>query len=352
MKKIASIEKIVEVCDHPNADRLDLIKVLGYQCVTQKGLHKTGDTIIYIQPDSILPEQPWAEGYRVYSPSRIKAVKLRGEYSEGIIVRLEQVAEFLPADGDIQEGDDMAAILGVEHYEPPAPQDLSAKGLLPFGIPKTDEERWENIVSVLPIGETVDVTLKVDGQSWSAYYKLDQDAFGVLGRTMEYKLECGNRYTAQIARYGIEEKLRAFGQKHNVSICIRGESYGEGLQNFAHNPHAKEKAGLALFSVYLIDERRYARKGDPFYFDIVAAELDLPTVEFIERDVVLTEELIQKYSVGIDKINGKPFEGVVVNHGAYVKPKTIQTPDGDKVVDYTYSPGSFKIINKNYDSKK
>jgi hypothetical protein len=210
----------------------------------------------------------------------------------------------------------------------------------------------ENIVSVLPIGETVDVTLKVDGQSWSAYYKLDQDAFGVLGRTMEYKLECGNRYTAQIDRYGIEEKLREFGQKHNVSICIRGESYGEGVQNFTHNPHAKEKAGLALFSVYLIDEHRYARKGDPFYVDIVAAELGLPTVEFIERDVVLTEELIQKYSIGIDKINGKPFEGVVINHGAYVKPKTIQTPDGDKVVDYKYNPGSFKIINKNYDSKK
>jgi RNA ligase (TIGR02306 family) len=354
MSKIASIETIKQVRAHPNADRLDLVKVLGYQCVTQKGLYKEGDIVIYIQPDSILPEEPWAEEYRKYSPKRIKAVKLRFEWSEGIIVSKDLVKDVIDTSifNESQIGLDVSEMLNIKHYEPPMPQDLSAKGLLPFGIPKTDEERWENLVSVLPIGEAVDVTLKIDGQSWSAYYKLDQDVFGVLGRTMEYKLECGNRYTAQIARYDVENKLRAFCQKHNVSLCIRGESYGEGLQNFAHNPHSKEKAGLALFSVYLIDERRYARKGDPFYFDLVAAEMGLPTVEFVERDVLLTPELIQKYSADLNNIDNQPFEGVVINHSTYTREVEIENDGFKGIAKYNEPAGSFKIINKNYDARK
>lgn len=143
MNKIASIEKIKSVVPHSNADRLDLITVLGYQCVTQRGLYKAGDIVIYIQPDSILPEAPWAEDYRKYSPKRIKAVKLRGEWSEGIIVSKE-VLKDLDIDCLFVEsrvGADVSEVLDVRHYEPPIPQDLSAKGLLPYGIGKTDEER-------------------------------------------------------------------------------------------------------------------------------------------------------------------------------------------------------------------
>jgi tRNA-binding EMAP/Myf-like protein len=143
MNKIASIEKIKSVRFHPNADRLDLITVLGYQCVTQRGLYKEGDIVIYIQPDSILPEAPWAEDYRKYSPKRIKAVKLRGEWSEGILVSKNLLEGVIDTSifNSTQIGNDVSHLLGVTHYEPPAPQELNAKGFLPHGIGKTDEER-------------------------------------------------------------------------------------------------------------------------------------------------------------------------------------------------------------------
>jgi RNA ligase (TIGR02306 family) len=354
--KIASVEKLISVEPHPNADRLDLVKVLGYQCVTEKGLHSAGDLIIYIQPDSVLPEDAaWAEGYSKYSPGRIKAVKLRGEFSEGIIVKFEQVGL---ENSFGSEGFDVAELLGIKHYEPPLPQDLSAKGLLPFGIPKTDEERWENITGRLPIGFPVDITLKIDGQSWSAYYNVDTKEFGVLGRTMEYKEECNNRYTAQIERYDIKNKLIAYCEKYGVSLCIRGESYGDGLQAHSFNPHAKEKAGLAIFSVYNIRTRKYERRNDEFYFIKVAAELGIPAVPVLERDVILTQEIIDKYSTGLKKIDGKPFEGVVINHGEYVierESNIMLCPDGierDVGGSKTYVAHSFKVINKHYDSQK
>jgi hypothetical protein len=87
---------------------------------------------------------------------------------------------------------------------------------------------------------------------------------------------------------------------------------------------------LALYSTWLIDERRYARKGDPYYIFNIAPQMGLPTVPMLERDVPLTRELIAKYAEGIAEINGQPFEGVVIN----------------------WVGGSFKVINLSYDSKK
>jgi len=325
--KDATIEIISEVKAHPNADRLDLVKILGFQCVTQKGLYKGGEKIVYIRPDAVLPLEHWTENYRKYSPKRIKAVKLREFWSEGIIVRLDQ----LPIDiSDKEVGEDVSELIGVVHYEAPQPQDLQVKGYLPHGIGSTDEIRFENIIDELPFGSIVDVTLKYDGQSCSFYYNIDTDEFGVLGRNLEMKLEAVNNYTAHVDRYNIKNKLIAYCKEHGKSLCIRGESYGQGIQSSENNPHSQKPKGWVMFSVYNIKERKYHRKNDRFYFRNVAQELELPFVDIIESDVELTNELIQKYSIGIDKIEGKPFEGVVINH----------------------ENGSFKVINKSYDSKK
>lgn len=328
MTQDATIEIIASVEKHPDADRLDIVKVLGYQCVTQRGLYTVGTKIVYIKPDSLLPVELWTEGYRLYSPKRIKAVKLRGMWSEGIIVPFE----ILPNGADLkdlEEGTDVAALIGVTHYEPPAPQDLQAKGGLPYQIPKTDEDRWES-ERRLPFGETLDLLLKCDGQSCSYFYHIGDKRFGVLGRSLELHEIFTNKYTAHIARYNIKEKLIAFCEKHQVSLCIRGESFGDGIQAMEINPHSTQPAGWAMFSVFNIGTHEYERKGSKFYFLDIAEELGLPTVEVVEKDVVLTQELIDKYSTGITKLNGKPFEGVVGQH----------------------SKGSFKIINKDYDSKK
>lgn len=325
----ATVETIGEVKIHENSDRLDLVKILGFQCVTQRGLYKGGEKIVYIRPDAVLPLQTWTDDYRKYSPTRVKAVKLRKEWSEGIICPLE----ILPVDlSGYEVGADVSETLGVTHYEAPTPQDLQAVRSLPFGIPKTDEERWENLVGSLPIGEIVDISLKVDGQSWSIYYNIATDEFGVLGRTLEYNIDGENRYSVHVLKTypNLKEQFISYCKEKNKSICLRGESYGNGVQNFDANPHAKLEKNIAIFSCYLIDERRYANKGDEFYFENVAKDLNLPTVEILERDVVLTEELIQKYSSQLEKINGNYFEGVVVK----------------------YAGGSFKIISKTYDSIK
>jgi hypothetical protein len=78
----------------------------------------------------------------------------------------------------------------------------------------------------------------------------------------------------------------------------------------------------------------------------------LPHVPIVEHDVVLTPELIQKYSSGISKIDSLPFEGVVINHGGYVKKIKIENEGFSGEVEKEFPAGSFKIINKHYDARK
>lgn len=340
MAKDASIEYVENVQKHPNADKLDICNILGFKCVIRKDQFKNGDRVIYVRPDTVFPEAEWATEYRKYSVKRVKAVRLRGEWSEGVIIPLTA----LPIDlfdklYGVPDGEEMSEIIGVTHYEPPTPQDLSAKGGLPLGIPKTDEERFENL-RFLPYGKIVDIQLKIDGQSCSYYYDHKTKEFGVLGRSLEIKYKItdengiesfgANRYVENAVLYDIENKMRAYGDANQLSFVVRGESYGAGLQGHEWNPHAKMNKGWAMFSVFLIDAHEYANKGHRYYFKTVADEIGLPIAPMIEENVELTPELVEKYSIGITELNGKPFEGVVV--------KT----DED----------TFKIINKSYDSNK
>jgi len=337
--KLASIERIHTVQKHPNADALDIVGVLGYKAIVKRDQYEEGTLIVFIQPDTVLPDSPWATFYKAKS-SRVKAVKLRGEWSMGIVESIENVFTNLVLPQPV-EGLEVSGIIGVNKYEPPVPADLSAKGLLPFGIPKTYEERYQNLSKDLPYGATVDVTLKVDGRAWTAYVKLNADgttSTGICGRTLEFKDGAVNNYTLLNKKYGIIDKLTEYALKRKVSIAIRGESYGQGIQAFKLNPHSALEKGLAIFSVYLIDEHAYAGKGHPFYFRNVAAALNLPTVSILEDSVILTPELISKYDEVLKDINGKPFEGVVINVDRRTCSNTFIR--------------SFKVINKHYDSNK
>ncbi len=323
--KLASIETITNKFPHHGADLLEFVEVLGFKCIVRKlDSFQVGDRICFIQPDTVLPDTEWAAPFKKMS-SRVKAQQFRGEWSEGIVLRPSVVNLSV---GSYVDGEEISQLIGVIKYDPPLPQDLNAKGPLPTGIPKTDEERFNNIRN-LPYGELCDVTLKVDGMNFSAFHKNKET--GVCGRTQEYKLDAANNFTHQFKELKLAEKLiwtcsNVYGG--NIRFC--GELFGKGIQSNANNPHAKLPVAVQFFSVWLIDERRYAYKGDPLYAFDLFPKIGLPTVEVLERDVVLTPALIQKYAEDLEQIHGVPFEGVVIQH----------------------AKGSFKIINKNYDSKK
>lgn len=326
---LATIEKITAVKSHPNADRLDLVQVLGYTCVTQKDLYKEGDHIVYVKTDTILPDSEWAEGYKKYSPNRVKAVKLREVFSEGIIIPIENVKELLDS---TNLKTDVTNNLNITKFVPPIPQDLNAKSsILPYQMPATDEERFENFEKEkLPFGDLVDVTWKVDGQSCSMGYNLEEDYFFITTRNQELKLDSVNNYIYCEKLHNIKSKLTDYCKKYNISLVLRGEIYGKGIQSTKYNPHSKLNVNIAFFDTYDLNARKHQRKGSLHYFVNVCDAIDLPLVPVLEENVILTQDLIDYYSTGVEKLNNNTFEGVVVKH----------------------SKGSFKVMNKFYDTKK
>jgi RNA ligase (TIGR02306 family) len=344
---LATVERVVSVTHHPNADKLDIIKVLGYDAIVGRDQYKAGDLVIFIQPDSILPsDKAWAtEFLRYTSRGRLRAVRLRGEWSMGLVLPLTTNASY--GCWEVDEGDDLTEDLGITKYEPPLPLNTQARGGLPFQIPRTDEERWQNIrglEKMFDSGVIVDVTQKIDGQSATFYCVLANHwpgegatKVGITSRSLDLRIgkdEEGNEFDSNWhkaeRRYNILQKLQSYCERHNVSLALRGEVFGAGIQSFAHNPHSKGAIDFAAFSVYNIGEKRYERIDDAHYVDQVAYELEIPLVPVVESEVELTKEIIDWYDHGTKTLFGEPFEGVVIQHAG----------------------GSFKVISKWYDADK
>ena len=119
---LVRVATIDEIKPHPNADRLDLAVVGGWQCVVGRGNWKQGDRCVYFPPDCMLPEDRCKEfevesyvarSNRFEGMGRLRAIKLRGEPSFGLCI---PVPAGLPDDS----WDDCAWFFGAQKYEPPA----------------------------------------------------------------------------------------------------------------------------------------------------------------------------------------------------------------------------------------
>ena len=91
MRKLASIQRIWDVQPIEGADSIELVKVMGWQCVAKKGEFKKGDMCVYFEIDSFLPIRPEFEFLRASSYKktdimgegfRQKTMKFRGQLSQ------------------------------------------------------------------------------------------------------------------------------------------------------------------------------------------------------------------------------------------------------------------------------
>lgn len=114
---------------HTNADSLEIFDIEGYQCVVKKQEFMSGGQAIYIQPDSVVPMtepfrfiwegQKGLDGVVPERRRRIKAKRLRKEWSEGLLMPLSILPENDKFAGRFyQDGEDVSDLLGVTHYDP------------------------------------------------------------------------------------------------------------------------------------------------------------------------------------------------------------------------------------------
>ena len=115
------VVKITEVNDHENADRLSIATVFGYSIVVGKDSYKAGDCAVYFPVDAILPadleDLIFAGGKMKLSKHRVRAARIRGAVSQGLLVSLEQISNFMPG-LPLGLGQDLTEKLGVTKHDP------------------------------------------------------------------------------------------------------------------------------------------------------------------------------------------------------------------------------------------
>jgi RNA ligase (TIGR02306 family) len=233
-----SKEKI-ELFTHNNADSLQVGKVGSYQVVVQKGLYKSGDLVIFAPEKSILSGSIKSE-FESYlagpNKDRVKAVRLRGEISSGIIIPKHLIDNF----DDFEVGQDVSELLGIKKYEPPIPTSLAGK-VKPFDMPfiGTHDCEHANIYAKdLVKDERVVITEKVHGSQVILAHNLETNetilsSKGILKQGLSIEESSDNTYWIAANNDKLIDKIRdSFSQGviqlfGEVIPVQKGYSYGQ-----------------------------------------------------------------------------------------------------------------------------
>jgi RNA ligase (TIGR02306 family) len=118
---VAYVGKIGSVSEIPGADNIELATVGGWNTITKKGEYQVGDKVVVATTDAVIPQDlSDLMGVTNYlrKGQRVRTVKLRGVYSECLLIPFKYLAP-KSLENRLNEGDDMMEILGITKFEPP-----------------------------------------------------------------------------------------------------------------------------------------------------------------------------------------------------------------------------------------
>lgn len=335
MRKLVTIRNITDIQHIVGADRIEEVWVDGWSVVCQKGIHKVGDTVLYFELDSFLPESDkrfesfMKFGTRTFDGvvgHRIKTVRLKGVYSQGIIMPL---SEFPELELSIDDGADYSEQIGVVKWE--APQERGdgmgyqgdKKGEFPWFLRKSDQERIQNLYGKLSrthVDEEFVGTLKMDGSSITVYYvdgeKYNNEGIGYCSRNQQLKLpeidesfvfeNQGKFYQGADNSY-LFGKVVALHELFGGYYAIQGELVGAGVQG---NFEKFDTYQVFAYNIFDIEKQQYV---DFNTFQRMADAVELQTVPVIyEAQCVLREPLKDILELSnIQGLNADYAEGIV-----------------------------------------
>ncbi|WP_031075509.1 RNA ligase (ATP) [Streptomyces sp. NRRL S-118] len=261
MSTLRVTAELLTVHDHPNADALELAQVGLYRAVVAKGAYRSGDAAVYIPEQAVLPPALVAElgltGRLAGKASdRVKAVRLRGELSQGIVCRPRALAgvDLVRA---AEEGTDFAELLGITKWVAPVPTTMNgdvepAPGLLPW----VDIENIQRYPQIFEPGEPVVLTEKVHGTACLLTHlagdgRVHVSSKGFGAKNLALKEDPRNLYWRAVRSHGVPEVAARLAARLGATrVGIFGEVYGAGVQDLAYGANGRsEELGYAVFDV-------------------------------------------------------------------------------------------------------
>lgn len=339
MRKLATIRKIENLLPIEGADAIECAVIGGWKVVVKKGEYQVGDFAIYCEIDSWIPHElaPFlSKGqepreFNGVKGERLRTVKLRGTISQGLLLPINNVlgaSMIKDMNGEthlVNEEDDVSELLGIQKWEAPIPAQLAGDidGPFPSEVPKTDEERIQNLSDEWNVLKTYtyEVTEKLEGSSMTV--GLVQGKFVVCSRNWSLRSSESNTMWRMAMLLDIENKLRALGLDN---IAIQGELIGEGIQG---NYYKIQGHRFYVFSVYDADQGLYL---DPAARSAISTKLDLNHVPVIDSAMSVADSSIASL---LDLADGKSQLNSAVNREGLVF-KRVDGPEHFKAISNRY----------------
>lgn len=333
----------VKVCkitveDHPNADVLEVGRIDGYTSIIPKGVYSTGDLVVYIPeqaivPDDMLDELKLKGKLAGKLGNRVKAMKLRGILSQGLIY---------PNKGNWNEGEILNDELGIIKYIPEIPEEMEGKVVYideNYTI-KYDIENIKNFPNYFKEGELVQITEKLHGtftiisaipSTWSAGEgnSLIDDRYAVaskgLGdRSLVFE-DCeenkDNLYLKTARNLDLFKKAGEIADKYNTIVILTGEIFGQGVQDLQYGFVSPE---FRLFDVAVGEDRHNKRFLNNDEIEDICNEFDILRVPLLYVGK-FTMEILNKYTNGKETVSGEKKH---IREGAVIKPLVERYEDG------------------------
>lgn len=341
--QVVRIEKVEK---HPYADALDIATVLGdYPVIIKRDEYKEGDLAGYIPIDTIVPDTSHfhflcpkitekyeeIEGDTIVTKTRalgpkfpvgsvpeknriIKAKKIRGIYSQGMLIALDTIPAYHPV-FLWKAGDPIVSPLELKKWEEEEEENLPGikkrhanqeKAPQGWHIPKYDIDSVRKVVGYLQDGEEIVLTEKIHGSN--AGFSHDGARLWVKSRNLYLKKDEEDMWWDIAIRYGLEEKLA----KH-PGLVFFGEVYGQ-VKKFRYDTVIEDKrlmTKIRFFDVLDTKTMRYLDYDDRVK---IITDLGLETVPELYRGPWLGKEQMYPFAEGLTTLGGKHIrEGWVLN---------------------------------------
>lgn len=341
MRKLATIREIAEIKPIPDADRIEVARIDGWEVVvSKKDNFHVGDRVVYVEIDSKMPETPEYE----FLKSRkyvVKTIVMRGQVSQGLVMPLS----ILPV-GEYKLGQDVTDVLGIIKYDPQLEEENAVfeenrkktrnpvvKFLMRYAwfrkiylkknthtefpnfIKKTDEERIQNMPELyerLKNERTnLIVTEKVDGCSGTYFlHKIPRKfgkakyEFGVCSRNRRLPQPDKSYYWKIANKYKIRSVLEKLIDDEDY-IVLQGEITGAKIQGNKY--HEKD---CQLWAFNLITP---SKKYNTIEMQDILIKHGIHTVPIVEIGYNVKGDIqdIVKYVKGKSQIVDREREGCV-----------------------------------------
>jgi RNA ligase (TIGR02306 family) len=363
INSVCYVARIAEIKEIPGADNIVQGIVGGWNCILKKGGYNIGDLVICTTTDAVIPTEI-SDAMNVTNylrkGGRVRTVKLRGVYSECLIIPLDFAKRQTGyANTKWDEGEDLMDTLKIYKYEPPVTQIQLASGRkiryqqnpnfhVYYKFPNS-----KNVPNMFSESDIVQVTRKIHGtharygivkKTKLTFLDKCKKFFRLADKWIDYEFVYGSHnvekgsdsqgyYSTDVWRtvaekYDIKNKLWKYIKTLDLDeigagVVIYGEIYGPGIQK--NYDYGLKDLEFAMFDATLNNE--YQSTGAVVW--IAKSELELPHVSVLYYGP-WKQEIMDRYTFN-NFIEGTkvPHEGIVIkdHSGTRQKVSKIINPD-------------------------